>query len=460
MGAASGANLTPTPGTDSVLWDKRFLELTQFMYSGSGYTAGLNQTFPGTPLEHIENSLTGYTVGGFKGNGVVSAAMLTRMRVFSQLRFLFQEVNNGRPGNFVNTRGLLPLHRPWPNGTTRDLLTRMIVHADLAGNAYVARPKIKGTNQPGPYLMMLRPDWVGVGVGGDPEDPGSQLVGYVYQPGGPGSGAEPIVYGPDEVAHFAPIPDPTAVWRGMSWLTPVVRNIQAHQQATTHKISFLEKGATPNLIVKFDPQVSQEAIKVFKAMFEESQTGAANAFKTLFLGGGADATVVGSKLSEMAFAETQDAEEAIIAANAGVPLAILQLGEGLQGSTLNAGNIEAVKRVFQETTIADLGTAAAGALATIVSPPNESTRLWYDVRDVPFFRSDADTAANVRQTDAATIRTLVDGGYDPPSVVAAVMADDFSLLQHSGLLSVQLQEPGTANGGDMIPQEGPNDDDE
>jgi hypothetical protein len=41
------------------------------------------------------------------------------------------------------------------------------------------------------------------------------------------------------------------------------------------------------------------------------------------------------------------------------------------------------------------------------------------------------------------MRTLVDGGFDPDSVIQAVTSNDMSLLVHTGTLSVQLQPPGT-----------------
>ena len=64
----------------------------------------------------------------------------------------------------------------------------------------------------------------------------------------------------------------------------------------------------------------------------------------------------------------------------------------------------------------------------------------------PFLRWDAEKESQIRASDAATIRTLVDGGYDPKTVVAAVKSGDWSKLVHTGKLSVQLQEPGTTAG--------------
>ncbi|KPC94806.1 hypothetical protein ADL27_12480, partial [Streptomyces sp. NRRL F-6602] len=56
--------------------------------------------------------------------------------------------------------------------------------------------------------------------------------------------------------------------------------------------------------------------------------------------------------------------------------------------------------------------------------------------------ADVRDAADIQGVQARTIRSLVDAGYEPKSVTAAVMAEDYSLLQHTGLYSVQLQKPG------------------
>jgi hypothetical protein len=69
--------------------------------------------------------------------------------------------------------------------------------------------------------------------------------------------------------------------------------------------------------------------------------------------------------------------------------------------------------------------------------------LWYDDRDVSFLQEDVLDAADIRQRDASTMRTLVDGGFEPDSVIQAVTTGDMTLLTHSGSLSVQLQAPGS-----------------
>jgi hypothetical protein len=99
---------------------------------------------------------------------------------------------------------------------------------------------------------------------------------------------------------------------------------------------------------------------------------------------------------------------------------------------------------------------AAGSLAQIIDVP-AGAELWFDDRDIAFLREDQHDAAEIQGLQSRTIRTLVDAGYEPETVVAAVQAEDYSLLKHSGLYSVQLQKPGGGQPGTAPttdPQEG------
>jgi phage portal protein BeeE len=210
---------------------------------------------------------------------------------------------------------------------------------------------------------------------------------------------------------------------------------------TTYKHAFLRNSATPNMVVKFDPGVSEEAYKKFKERLEARHQGANQAFKTLYLGSGADIKLVGANLEQLNFKAVQGAGETRIAAAAGVPAAILGISEGLAGSALNAGNYTATRRRFADGTMRPLWRSAAGALENLVRPLDGGVRLWYDDRDVSFLQEDVLDNAEIRSKDATTMRTLVDGGFDPDSVIAAVTTGDMTLLTHSGTLSVQLQPP-------------------
>jgi hypothetical protein len=211
------------------------------------------------------------------------------------------------------------------------------------------------------------------------------------------------------------------------------------------------------MIVTFPVGVKEDQIKAFKKINEANTAGVDNAYKRMYLGGGADATVVGADFQKMTFREVQGFGETRIAAAAGTPPVLVGLSEGLQGSSLNAGNYLQARRRMADVTAHPLWANAAGSLAILLGatpPPRSSNidlgakdtaavRLWYDPRDVPFLREDEKDAAEIRASDAATMRQLLDAGFEPDSVVAAVLAEDFGLLKHTGLFSVQLQPPGT-----------------
>ena len=84
----------------------------------------------------------------------------------------------------------------------------------------------------------------------------------------------------------------------------------------------------------------------------------------------------------------------------------------------------------------------AGSLAPIVKVPADA-ELWFDTADMPILREDAKDAADIEAVKATTITMYVKEGFTADSAVAAVRGQDVSLLKHAGLVSVQLQPPGT-----------------
>lgn len=413
-----------------------------FTFNGLQYPFGLNQTMGYSPAEEISGDFIGLTQAAYKSNGVVFACMLARQLVFSEARFQFRRLDKGRPGKLFGTKALERLETPWPNGTTGDLLTRMLQDADLEGNFYAASRDR--------YLARMRPDWVTILLGSkmEPDSAGvaldAEVIGYFYHPGGPGTG-DPITLLPNQVAHFAPIPDPEFRFRGMSWLTPIIREIMGDAAATTHKLKFFENGATVNLVVTVDANtpdgktMSPDQFQKWVDVFEDNHKGIADAYKTLYLGGGADVKPVGADLKQVDFKVTQGAGETRIAAAARIPPVIVGLSEGLEASTYS--NYGQARRAFADLTMRPLWRHAAGALAPLVRVPDDA-ELWYDDRDIPFLQEDQKDAAEIQGREAQTIRQLIDAGYTPDSAVAAVMADNWSLLEHTGMFSVQLHPPG------------------
>jgi phage portal protein BeeE len=407
-----------------------------------------------TTMGTLDEEQIGSTLSGLvKGSGPVWALTLARMQVFSQARFQWTRFERGEPGDLFGSPELGVLERPWPGGTTADLLARMELDVTSAGNAYIRRIRsVRAGRVTTDRLVRLRPDWVAIILGSqeDAEHPAEaadvELLGYAYMPRGD-QGERMVLLAPDEVCHYAPYPDPDAVLVGMSWITPVIRDVLGDNLQVDHKRAFLRNAATPNAVIKFDATVTMEQVKEFKELFEAEHRGAANAWKTLFLGGGADLATVGKDFRELDFAITQGKAESRIASAAGVPPSWVGFSEGLQGSALNAGNFTSARRRFGDGTLQHLWSNAATSLETILRPPDPLVHLWFATRGMPFLAMDASDRAEVQAREASTIVQLVRDGFTPESAIAAVQNMDWSRLVHQGLLSVQLQPPGQQLGG-------------
>ncbi len=414
-----------------------------FNYGGIQYGVpganGLVQTLAGNKSTEIVNSLPGYAAA-LRQCPPAFAAQLVRAMVLSQARFTFR--NRSTRKTYSNTR-LAPLERPWTNATTGELIARMEWHAGLTGNAYVLRQSSR--------LRVLRPDWVAIVYGSDqePEEAAhaldGEVLGYIYQNGGLWSDrGRPQVMLPEDVAHWSPIPDPEAAGVGQSWITPAIRDMQQDRMAGEHTIRFFENGATPNLVVKGIPAATKAQFDELVEMMESKHAGVANAYKSLYLTAGADASIVGANLKDLDLKSVHGSAETRIASLSRVHPVILGIAEGLAGSSLNAGNFGMARRSWADTWIYPTLQDLAAALGTIIDVPADS-ELWPDVADIPLLREDGLDAAEIAFRRASAIRQLTDAGYTWETAVQAVVSGDMTVLKHSGLYSVQLQAPGAQN---------------
>ncbi|MER5252912.1 phage portal protein [Streptomyces sp. NPDC002855] len=409
--------------------------------------------------ERIENSFESYVEGAFKKSGTVFSCISTRAAVLSEARFLYRGYEeSGRPSELEGGEGLELLEHPWPGGTTGELVARMEQDASLAGNFFgttcddLGRYGKASRGGPGRRIVRMRPDWVTILVGslrrnGHPLDLSARIIGYLYEPRQASSvqgGVMPesVLLMPDEVCHYSPEPDPIARFRGMSWLTPVIREISADIAAAKHKEKFYENAAVPNMAIKFDKETSEDAFNTFVEKFNSSHKGAWNAYKTLFLMGGADVTPLTMDFKALDFAQVIGKGENRIAQAAGVPSAWVGNSEGMQGSSLNAGNLGMLRRRFADGTIRPLWRKMSASLEVLVEPP-AGKHLWFDERGVAFLREDARDLAEIMQTNFNALEAGIRAGYEPDVLVEATRDNDVGKLlgKHTDLRSVQLLPP-------------------
>jgi phage portal protein BeeE len=426
------------------VWDRlTSARAAQPFWEGAASGAAVFTSSYGSPdREAILPTLAAAGQQAFGTNGVVFAAELQRMLLLAEAEFQFQRLSD--KSLFGDPR-LAKIERPWPDGTSGELVARMEQDAGWAGNAYIW--------DAGDQLVRWRPDWVTIisAVTRGPRGPYREKIGFYFEP----PKLMQPQYGPPqdvtaaEVVHWAPIPDPQASFRGMSWLTPVLRDAQADTGMTTYKSKYLERAATPNLIIRYTQKLQPGTIDSLRERLAARYGGVDNAYKTLVLDQGADLTPVGNNLREMDFSAVQQAGADRVLAASGVPAVLVGLeplrgaGRGYQESVVKFSNLWARPQ----------WRSLCAALQKF-TPGNDvsagAVRLWYDTSAIAALQDTETNQAQVSLVRAQALLVLAQAGYTQDSAVAFIRSGDPSQLQ-GGAAPVAL--PGsTAAQQHMLPQ--------
>lgn len=404
-------------------------------------------------VEEPDHTFAGFVTAVYSRSPIAFACLMARWKLFSQARFQFQQMFGGRRGALFGTPDLAVLEHPEPGETTVDLAIRAISDADLEGDWFgVLRNVGRATR-----IKRIRPDWTTVVLGSrnpnvDPKliglDPDTEVIGFGYQPGGAGMGNDVIAFSAEEVAHFHPNINPLSRYRGAPLVVAALHEVLADQAATSHKLAFFKNGASPAIAISMPPAWDEKKAKNWIDQFEQKNTGALKAYRTIYFNAGMKAETVGSDFQQMTFKELQGSAETRLAAVTGIHPVVVGLSEGLQGSSLNSGNFQSAARASADVTLRWLWANFCGSVETIIPPPRGS-RLWYEEESIPFLQADVKDKAEVLQKNGSTIGNFVDKGFTPESAVDAVVSGDFNRLVHTGLPSVQLQPAPTLPAGEQ-----------
>ena len=381
-------------------------------------------------------NLTERALGGGRGaylaSPTVHAAVSARQRVFSEVRFALRRLSNGDLSTSHPVLRLL--ERPWPGGTSTELLKRLEMDVSLSGTAFIYRPL---ANQ----LQVLDPRKVEIVTNG------FQLSGYEYWPNGVGNGKSRQLL-PEECTHWAPLPHPEHAYAGAAWVDAVIPEIRTEIKQMRHQEKFFDNSATPNLYVKVAGKMSPDSRSRLREELESRYQGVANAWKTIVMDQDAELQTVGSTFEQMDYVNVQKSTEGRIASAAGTPPIILGLKAGLDASTYS--NYGMAMRAFADHLIRPNWNSVVAALEPILAIP-QGSELWFDDRDVAALRADKQEEAQIQATVASTINTYITAGYSPESAVQAAVNHDPTLLVHTGLVSVQLTPPGAQSEPEPVP---------
>jgi len=422
---------------------------------------GLNQhRLPGGQLLSLTGSKAPDLSGEFgqlvasvgRQHGLVAAAVFARSLLISQTRFQWRRFGDRE---MFGSAALALLDRPAMGMTRNQLFASAENCVSYGGAAYFYRSDAQG-------LKVLRPDWVETVFVSTtaPDQVGkflpldAELVGYKYWPGGRNAGQSSTSLAVEDVAVWAPQADPEYPWRGLSWITAMIRDIALDYQAEAHVNKFFENAATPNVVYSMSDKLTAQQLGDFTEQFRNGYEGADNAWKSIIVGGGADVKVVGANLEQLGLKDLRGGIETHIAASSRVPAVLLGIREGMQGSSLNAGNYSSQRRQWADGWFSPVTQSLAASLEPLLTVPRSQgtpdAELWPDTRDVLFLQEDAKDAADILQSSVSSIRQALDGGFDPDAAVEMAMSGSLQPLlgAHTGLTSVQLLPPDTGQNGD------------
>ena len=423
--------------------------------AGPPFTHGVASRFmsmQGSDPQRADSTFRSMIAEVHEKSGPVSAAVMARAFLLSQVRFAWADPSDAA-SELEFGRGLDRLDRPGAM-TRAEMLIRLEQDASYSGNAFLA------SRRRGP-VFRLDPSRVTFAFGSNSEPTwnsedemelpfDAQIIALIYNSsdnsmlGSPASVEDLEVFYPGEFAHWKPEPDPIRWWRGQSWITPLIEDVGLDRQISDHQSKFFQHAATPNLVFVMDPKRSQSEVQAYADIVNEKHAGARNAWRNMFLGGAVDVKTVGVDLSKLSLKDVQGGLETRISMRSRVPAVILGAREGLSGSSLNTGNYSAARRLFADGWFSPTIDSLCETLEQLVPPPR-NRRMTHDSSKVLFLQEDRKDEAEIRNAKVTAIRTLVDGGFDPASAVATIAPEWSGRLDHAGLLSVQLQEPGATN---------------
>jgi phage portal protein BeeE len=384
----------------------------------------LTTTYGSPDKEAVSPAFAADTRFSLKENGVVFTTIQARISLLAEARFQFQRTADK---DLFGDPRLRILEVPWPDANSGELITRMEQDVSLAGNAYIWAPP--GEDR----LVRWRPDWVTIISRMFPAAGGGwyrEVIGFHFEPPKevrPDWG-EPQTVPASEVVHWAPVPDPDANFRGMSWMTPVLREATADTGMTLYKQKYLNNAASPNLLIKYAQRLQPSTVDSIRERTQARYGGVGNAFGTLILDQGADATVIGANLSQMDFSGVQQGGADRVLSAGGVPGVIVGL-EPLRGA--GRGYQESMRK-FADLWGRPQWRSLCGALQKLTPGADVdagAVRLWFDTADVAALQEGEQEKAQMSLIHAQAVLTFRNAGYTRESAVKAVQSGDVSQLE-------------------------------
>src|SRR5215472_15454074 len=204
---------------------------------------------------------------------------------------------------------------------------------------------------------------------------------------------------------------------------------------------------SPNLLIKYSQKLSPGTVDAIRERMTARYATPQNAFKTLVLDQGADATVIGNSLAQMDFSNVMQAGSDRILAASSVPGVLVGL-EPLRGA--GRGYQESVQK-FANMWARPSWQQACQVLSKFVPGLPGGAQLWYDTANIQLLQDGEMERAQAALVRAQALLAHVQAGYDRESAVKAVNSGDVTQLKTA---AVPVAAP-AGNVQHLLPQTSP-----
>lgn len=254
--------------------------------------------------------------------------------------------------------------------TTRQLVTRMILHLELSGNALLT--KIRGGNGKVLELWPQDPRYVKVKL-----SKSDWITGYLLT----SPGVSPIPVDSKDTVHFQYV-DPSCAYWGRSPMKVLIDTLDTDNKAREwNKIAMDNRAVTDGVFTAANP-LTQKQYDETKSQIREQHQGSKNAREPWLLSNGATWAPMALSPVEMDFINSRHFTREEICAVYRVPPPMIGIYDR---ATLN--NVYTGRQTFWEDTMAPLCGSIAEQLtlelAGDFAGDGKRRRVWADTTDVP-----------------------------------------------------------------------------
>lgn len=273
---------------------------------------------------------------GYKANVYVYSCIMKKARAVASVPwYVFKQNSDGTWDKVVNHPLEMLIDSPNPFMSRSDLMERMVINLDLAGNSLFKKVMSRGTTL---ELFPIGPD----GIRPVPDD-NDFIKEYEYKVGN-----QTFNMDPSEIMHAMYV-DPGNVYWGVSPLQVAAKTVDTDTEAVTWNKIALQNRAVSDGTFTFDQPLTREQWLDARQQIREQHQGAKNARAPWVLGGGARWQSMSLSPVDMDFIEGRKMTREEICTVFDVPPPIVGILD-----KANYSNMKEARRVFWLDTIVPL----------------------------------------------------------------------------------------------------------